>query len=242
LGSPIFSRIGFGNGRQNMDNRKQPMPSQSVLVQLESSDGRPDALERSSIESRRWIVKLQLITIGWMFIECGVSSVSAWRAHSSALLAFGTDSFVELLSAMVVLVQFTSRFTLRPLIAARMAGALLLVLAAVVTCIAATSLIAQARPDTSWSGMIITAAALLVMPLLSRAKWRAARMTGNRALAADAVQSATCAYLAAITLIGLTLNAAFHMRWIDPLAALIAIPVLCIEAGRAMRGQVCDCC
>jgi hypothetical protein len=51
-----------------------------------------------------------------------------------------------------------------------------------------------------------------------------------------------CAYLAAITLFGLAINAAFHVCWIDPVAALAAIPIICIEGRRALRGDVCGCC
>jgi divalent metal cation (Fe/Co/Zn/Cd) transporter len=64
-------------------------------------------------------------------------------------------------------------------------------------------------------GIGITAAALIGMPILAWKKRTAARLTNNAALAADAVQSATCAYLAAVTLLGLALNAAFHLSWVD---------------------------
>ena len=64
----------------------------------------------------------------------------------------------------------------------------------------------------------------------------------TRALAADAVQSATCAYLAGLTLLGLVLNATLHIRWVDPLAALVAIPIIVVEARRALRGEACGCC
>jgi divalent metal cation (Fe/Co/Zn/Cd) transporter len=84
--------------------------------------------------------------------------------------------------------------------------------------------------------------ALLIMPILAWAKRRAAHVTNNRALFADAVQSATCAYLAGITLCGLAINAVFHIRWIDPVAALVAIPVICIEGKRALSGDACQCC
>ena len=201
----------------------------------------PDTL-RSSTQLSRRVMKLQFITIGWMLVECGVASFSAWKAHSSALLAFGSDSFVELLSAIVVVLQFTVWFTLRPSVASRLSGLLLLVLALVVGGISVTALLTHVRPDASRGGIVITLAALAIMPALSRAKKKAAQLTANRALAADAVQSATCAYLAAITLSGLVLNAALHIRWIDPLAALLAIPILCIEAKRAMRGETCGCC
>ena len=202
----------------------------------------PTLLQPSQAAFRNWIVRLQLITIGWMIIESGVAAASAWKAHSPALVAFGADSFVELLSGLVVLLQFTSWFTLRPSVAARVAGILLFVLAAIVTAVAAVSLVTKQRPEASWGGMIITVAALLVMPWLSRAKRKAAQRSGNRALAADAVQSATCSYLAAITLVGLTCNALFRIGWLDPVAALLAVPVLCIEAKRAIRGDSCGCC
>ena len=81
------------------------------------------------------------------------------------------------------------------------------------------------------------------MPILATLKRRHARRTGNVALAADAVQSATCAYLALITLAGLALNAAFRIHpWFDPIAALLAVPILLHEANQARRGHTCACC
>ena len=53
---------------------------------------------------------LQGITLAWMLIECGVSVYGAISAHSPALLAFGADSFVELLSATVVLLAIVLSF------------------------------------------------------------------------------------------------------------------------------------
>lgn len=188
------------------------------------------------------IVRLQLTTIAWMLIECGVALTSSWKAHSPALLAFGSDSLVELLSACVVLLQFSPTFKLSFRRAAQWSGILLFFLAGIVTFTSFGALILRVRPDTSWTGIAVTVAALVVMPILSRAKRRAARAIDNRALAADAVQSATCAYLAGISLVGLAANAAFHIHWIDPLAALIAVPIICLEARRALRGDPCQCC
>lgn len=193
-------------------------------------------------ERARYALWLQGITIGWMVIECVVSLWSAARAHSPALLAFGSDSFVEVLSATVVLMQFTPRFRLDEARAARMAGVLLYALAVVVTGIAVVTLVTGARPETSVPGMVITAIALIEMPLLAGLKRRLARKHGDAAMAADAVQSATCAYLAAITLAGLAVNAAWHLPWMDSLAALVAVPVIVVEARRAMRGESCGCC
>jgi divalent metal cation (Fe/Co/Zn/Cd) transporter len=79
------------------------------------------------------------------------------------------------------------------------------------------------------------------MPLLAKLKRGEARRICNAAFAADAVQSATCAYLAAITLAGLTMNALFHIAWFDSLAALIAIPLLLREGRAAWQGHACRC-
>lgn len=188
------------------------------------------------------VVRLQAVTLAWMLVECGVSLVSAKQARSPALLAFGSDSFVELLSATAVLVQFLPSFPLSKRQATRTTGILLFVLAGVVALTAILALLVGVQPETSWTGMVITVAALVAMPVLAWKKRTLARGLNNRALAADAVQSATCAYLALITLAGLGVNALFHLRWVDSVAALIAIPILVLEGRRAMRGESCGCC
>lgn len=190
----------------------------------------------------RHIARLQVATLAWMLVECGVALFSAYQAKSPALLAFGSDRLVEFLSASIVLLQFIPSVALSPERAARMAGILLFVLAGVV-CVESISALAEGlEPETSWTGIAVTGAALAIMPLLAVAKRKAARATGNRAVRADAVQSSTCAYLAALTAGGLVLNALFHIRWVDPIAALLALPILCIEGRRAVRGNPCDCC
>lgn len=188
----------------------------------------------------RQVAWLQGITLAWMTAESACSLWAATSAHSVALLAFGADSVIELLSAVVVLLQFLPRFPLRKPHAERAAAVLLFLLAGSVILIAA---LAYGTPKrTSWLGMGITAAALVVMPALARLKRRQARALDNRALAADAAQSATCAYLAAVTLAGLAAYAVWRVAWVDTAAALIAVPILVVEGRRAWRGESCGCC
>ena len=196
----------------------------------------------SCAPARPAILWLQTITLLWMLVECSVSIYAAVTAHSPALLAFGSDSLIELLSATVVLLQWTPRFSLSERTAARTASVLLYALAAVVVVIAMLSFLLKRPPETSVAGIAITIAALVAMPILALLKRREARRTGNVALAADAVQSATCAWLAAITLAGLALNALFHIAWFDSLAALAATPLLLKEARAAWKGRACACC
>ena len=187
----------------------------------------------------RQVAWLQWITLAWMALECGGSLWAAARAHSVALLAFGSDSLVEMLSASVVLLQFLPRFPLKKIHADRAAAILLFALAGVVVCIA---MLARRVPvATSCLGIWVTALALIVMPVLAWLKRRQARAMNNRALAADATQSATCAYLAGVTLAGLAINALWHISWVDTVAALAAVPILIVEGRRAWRGEGCGC-
>jgi divalent metal cation (Fe/Co/Zn/Cd) transporter len=188
------------------------------------------------------VLWLQGVTLAWMLVELGVSVYAALSAHSPAMLAFGSDSLVELLSATVVLLQWIPHLSISERRASRTAGVLLFVLAFAVAAIAVASIALRWRPETSWTGIGITLAALIAMPILASLKRREARLSENAALAADAVQSDTCAYIALITLAGLTVNAAFHIAWFDSTAALAAIPILIKEGRSTWRGHVCGCC
>ncbi len=191
--------------------------------------------------ANREILWIQSFTVAWMCIECSTSLLAARQARSAALLAFGSDSSVELLSAVVVLLQFLPGFPLSEKRATRFAAILLFTLCGVVFLSSAIALSYRIPAESSLLGITVTALALLVMPVIAQIKRRKARETRNHALAADAVQSATCAYLAALTLISLAVNALFHIRWFDSLGALLAIPILVVEGRRAWRGQGCGC-
>ncbi len=61
-------------------------------------------------------------------------------------------------------------------------------------------------------------------------------------LAADAVQSATCAYIALVTLAGLAVNAAIHIAWFDSITALVVVPILINEGWSAWKDRGSGCC
>jgi divalent metal cation (Fe/Co/Zn/Cd) transporter len=201
-------------------------------------------LQIASPDAIRRIQRVQTVTIAWMSVEAAVSLFAAWRASSPALLAFGGDSAIELFSAVVVLWRFRSTHahgdTERR--AARVAGALLFVLAAYVAVTSVTSLRGYSEPKPTLLGVAILVAAAAVMPWLAREKRRLSGATGSAALRADAAQSALCAYLSLIALAGLAINAIWHARWADPVAALVVLPLIVWEGREAMRGKTCDCC
>jgi divalent metal cation (Fe/Co/Zn/Cd) transporter len=219
-----------------------PFPNpMSELVQIGPQPAKVDPACAPSSRSNA-VVWLQVVTLSWMLIECGASLYAAAASHSPALLAFGSDSFVELLSAALVLLRFKSPSSISQGTAARFAAVLLFVLALIVVGTVVLAFVLHLRPETSRLGIIVTIAALIAMPLLAALKRREARRTNNVELAADAVQSATCAYLALATLAGLAVNAVFHLPWFDSLAALVAIPFLLKEGQSAWREKTCGCC
>ena len=177
-------------------------------------------------------------------MEAAVSLLSAWRARSPALLAFGGDSAVELVSAGVVLWRFRTPATHEHAErrAARITGSLLFVLAAYVTVASAFSLLGYSVPEPTVMGVVILLLAANVMPWLAREKRRLSTATGSAALRADAAESATCAYLAVIALAGVVINAIWHFRWADPIAALLILPLIIWEGREAIRGQACGGC
>jgi divalent metal cation (Fe/Co/Zn/Cd) transporter len=179
-----------------------------------------------------------------MSVEAAVSLFAAWKARSPALLAFGGDSAIELFSAVVVLWRFRASAGLGDAErrAARVAGALLFALAAYVAITSVASLLGYSEPKSTFLGIAILVAAAAVMPWLAREKRRLSGATGSAALRADAAQSALCAYLSLIALAGLAINAIWHVKWADPIAALAILPLIVWEGREAMRGRACGCC
>jgi divalent metal cation (Fe/Co/Zn/Cd) transporter len=201
------------------------------------------ALQIATPEAIRRIQRVQTVTIAWMSVEAVVSLYAAWRAHSPALLAFGGDSAIELFSAAVVLWRFsTTAHEDAERHAARVAGALLFVLAVYVAITLLASLLGYSEPQPTFLGIGILVAAAIVMPWLAKEKRWLSGATGSAALRADAAQSALCAYLSLIALAGLAINAIWHVKWADPVAALAVLPLIVWEGREAMRGKTCACC
>lgn len=189
------------------------------------------------------IKRLQTLTLVWMTLEAALSLFAAWRAKSPALLAFGGDSAVELLSALVVLWRFSLGLHIHDVErrAARLAGALLFALAALVTATSILTLLGHAEPRPTYLGIAILIAATILMPWLARQKRKLSAETASAALRADAAQSSLCAWLSFIALLGLASNALWSVPWADPLAALALTPLILWEGKESFAGKPCQC-
>lgn len=156
-------------------------------------------------------------------------------------MAFGIDSVIEFVAALVVLQTFRAEQGSQGDSAERRAlhviGLTFFLLAAYITADAASTLIASNRPDSSVAGVAVSAAALLVMPVLSLLKRRTGSALGSQMLLTDAAESIFCAYLSAAVLVGLTLNIEFGWWWADPAAALAVVPLVIKEGLETLETE-----
>lgn len=189
-------------------------------------------------------LRLEYFTLGWNLLEALVALVCGVIAGSIALVGFGLDSVVEVSSGSVLLWRLRAdrhaenreraeRF------AVRLVGVSFLLLALYVAGDAIKTLLRRETPEESIPGIVLAIASLIAMPLLARAKRRVARGLNSGAMQADSRQTDICAYLSAILLGGLLLNAALGWWWADPVAALIMVPLIGHEGMEAVQGKTC---
>jgi divalent metal cation (Fe/Co/Zn/Cd) transporter len=182
---------------------------------------------------------LAWLTIAWNATEGLVGLVAGVVAGSVALVGFGLDSVVEVFSGAVVLWQLHGVTEERERGALRLMAGSFFALAFYVGVQSLHDLASGREAATSAVGMVLAAAALGVMTLLTWAKRRVGRQLGNAVVMTDATQTAFCSYLSAVLLVGLGLNALLGWWWADPIAGL-GIAALAVREGRdAWRGESC---
>jgi divalent metal cation (Fe/Co/Zn/Cd) transporter len=203
----------------------------------------PGGAERSRLVRRA--KTLSILTIGWMTIEAGIAIAAALAAGSVALLGFGLDSLIELASATTILWLYTGRRDGSAAAERRAQQVIAVCFGALALYLAVdgiTTLAGRSHPDVSWLGAVVSAGAIVVMPMLARAKGRVATQLGSGATAGDAAQSWLCAIIAAGALVSILVNAAFGWWWLDPIAGLGIAGLAVREGGEAWAGEVCADC
>jgi len=192
---------------------------------------------RERLHSRvRFIVAF---TITYNIIEAIVAITAGVLASSAALIGFGLDSVVEVLSAVAVAWQFTRKDPERwEKVTVRAIGLAFFALAAYVTVDAVISLISREGPEHSPLGIGITALSLVVMPALAWFEIRTGRELNSKSVLADARQLMLCVYLSGAVFVGLILNSLFGWWWADAVAALVVAFLAVREGVEAWRGDV----
>ena len=205
---------------------------------LASIDG--STREALALRARR----LEYFTIIWNSLEGLVGVTTGALAGSVSLVGFGVDSFIEVTSGAALLWRMSAdtdhcqreRREARTL---KIVGACFLALATYVAADAVWNLWSRSPASPSTPGIVLAAASLVAMPVLSRAKRRVARGLSSGAMHADARQTEFCTYLSAILLGGLLLNALLGWWWADSIAALVMTPVIAKEGVDGLRGRAC---
>jgi divalent metal cation (Fe/Co/Zn/Cd) transporter len=188
--------------------------------------------------------RLQYLTIAWNSIECVVALMAGFLAGSVALVGFGFDSAIEVTSSLAALWRLhrdddEARREASEHSTARIIGACFLLLAGYVLVNAVEVFRRHELPERSIPGLILAALSMIVMPVLVHYKRRVATRLGSGALEAEARQTRVCAYLSAILLAGLGLNAWLGWWWADPVAGLVMVPLIAWEGWQAITGRTC---
>jgi len=199
---------------------------------------RPDPA-RVQILQRR-VRLLVLAVIGYNVVEAVVAISAGTVASSTALVSFGLDSCVEVLSAAAIAWQFAAPDPeTREKVALRTVAVAFFALAIYVTVQSVRTLVGGGEPEHSSVGIALAAASLAVMPILSLAERRAGRQLGSASVVADSKQTLLCTYLSAVLLVGLVLNSLLGWSWADPIAALVIAGFAVKEGLEAWRGDSC---
>ncbi|MFF5809615.1 cation transporter [Streptomyces sp. NPDC012746] len=207
-----------------------------TAISLGPSPARRDALAKR-------IRLLVAATVTYNVIEAVVAITAGTLASSTALIGFGLDSVIEVSSAVAVAWQFSARDhavrEAREQRTLRIIAVSFFALAAYVSIDAVRALTGTGEADRSIPGIVIAALSLAVMPFLSAAQRRAGRELGSASAVADSKQTLLCAYLSAVLLVGLVLNATLGWSWADPIAALVIAAIALKEGRDAWQGKGC---
>ncbi|MBL5975244.1 MAG: cobalt transporter [Candidatus Leucobacter sulfamidivorax] len=198
----------------------------------------PTPLRRAVLQRRIRIVVA--VTITWNVVEAVIALIAGGVASSAALIGFGLDSIVEVLSAAAVAWQFAAPDPeRRERTALRIIAISFFALAAYVTVEALLSLTGMREPEHAPVGIALAALSLAIMPFLSWFERRTGRELGSASAVADSKQTLICSYLSAALLTGLLLNSLFGWAWADAVAALVIAGFAVREGIEAWRGEAC---
>ena len=188
-------------------------------------------------------VRLEAFTIAWMAMEAAIAIGAGIVARSVLLTAFGLDSAIELISGATLLWRLSAEARSADLErvergerrAIWASAALLILLWAYLAATSIIGLVIRMEPEGSGAGLAISAAAVIVMPLLAWRKRVANRTIQSSALRADIVETISCAYMAGATLVGVALSTVLGWWWAEYVAALALLIFIGREAWEALE-------
>jgi divalent metal cation (Fe/Co/Zn/Cd) transporter len=160
---------------------------------------------------------------------------------SLALLAFGGDSLVELISAYVVLSylkklnQGIFQTEVESERTEKLATTLLILLIPMISGGAVYSYLSGIKPEASPLGIAVALGAVIIMPILWIQKRRIGREGNILPLAIDAAESGTCFLMAIAVLGGLLLNYFLGISWADYVATVVILGFVVLEIRESLE-------
>ena len=187
----------------------------------------------------RWLSWASLL---WMSLEGAAGLYAGARAGSVSLIGWALSSVVEGLASVIVIWRLTGSRTLSSTserTAQKAVAVTFWLLAPYVAVQSVHDLLARHHALDSRLGLVLTAASVIVMPLLGRAKQHLGVQLNSAATAGEGTQNLFCAYLAGAVLVGLFANSLLGAWWLDPLIGLGVAAVAVREGREAWKGDPC---
>ena len=179
-------------------------------------------------------------SLAWMLTEGAVGLWQGLAVGSIALTGWALGSAVEGLASVIVLWRFTGSRTLSHTAERRAQRGVAVSFWLIAPYIAAESvrhLLGEHRAETTVIGIVLTALAVVLMPLLGYAKHRLGTRLGSAATAGEGTQNYLCAAQAAAVLIGLAVTAGWPGGWwLDPVVGLGVAAAAVWEGIECWRG------
>ena len=185
---------------------------------------------------------VEYASLAWMLVESLVAISGGLIAGSLALLAFGGDSFIELISSYVVAVYIRNLLR-NPEATRREVGSeqverfttlLLISLIPMIALGGVYSYLSRIEPQSSLAGIAVASGAVVIMPILWFEKKRIGKQADCRPLSIDAIESVTCFLMSVALLGGLLINYFLHIPWIDYVATAIILAFVAKEAAESL--------
>lgn len=203
-------------------------------------------------DRRLWnlVLVLAIITILYNILEGLVSIYFGYEDETLALLGFGLDSFVEVLSGIGIfyMVLRTLKDKERRInfekIALRITGISFYILSIGLVISAMINMLTGHKPKTTFWGIVISIISIITMYFLIKLKLYAGRKLNSDAIIADAYCTKTCLYLSFILLISSLFYEFLKIVYMDSLGAL-GIAYYSFKEGKEAfektEGEVCKC-
>jgi divalent metal cation (Fe/Co/Zn/Cd) transporter len=211
------------------------------------------ASENIEMQAFGWALRLTAFTIGYNFLEGTVSTLLGFQDETLALLGFGVDSFIEVISAIGIARMITrirrfpdvsrDRFEITAL---RITGSCFSLLTVGLLITAVLNIVQGHQPETTFWGIVISAISIVTMWILIVLKMKVGKQLDSQPIIADAKCTKVCLYMSFLLLASSLIYELTHLGYLDSIAAL-GIAYFSAKEGKEAfekaqgKASCCDC-